>query len=88
MRMTMKMKMMMLLPNLRPVNLPYVQLRNYSRNVNRCVCRTFIALVAFRASMTQEILISLAPVGMCVSFSSPPGKRNALFAYPEKSSPG
>lgn len=35
---------------------------SYSRNVNRLVCSTFIALVASRASMTHEMLISLAPI--------------------------
>ena len=34
----------------------------YSRNVNRLVCNMFIALVASYASMTQDILISLAPI--------------------------
>jgi hypothetical protein len=33
----------------------------YSRNVNSWVWRTFIALVASRPSMTQDMLISLAP---------------------------
>ena len=33
----------------------------YSRNVNRFVCNMFMALVASYASITQEILISLAP---------------------------
>lgn len=34
----------------------------YSRKVNRWVCNTFIARVASLALITQEILISLAPV--------------------------
>jgi len=34
----------------------------YSRNVNKFVCSMFIARVASYASMTQEMLISLAPV--------------------------
>ncbi len=33
----------------------------YSRNVKRFVCSMFMALVASYASITQEILISLAP---------------------------
>ena len=33
----------------------------YSKNVNRFVCSMFIARVASRASITQLILISLAP---------------------------
>jgi hypothetical protein len=34
----------------------------YSKNVNKLVCKTFMALVASLASMTQLMLISLAPV--------------------------
>lgn len=34
---------------------------NQSRNVNRWVCKTFMARVASRALMTQDMLISLAP---------------------------
>ena len=33
----------------------------HSRNVNRCVCKTFMARVASRESITHEMLISLAP---------------------------
>ncbi len=35
--------------------------RRYSRKVKRPVCRMFIALSASRASITHEMLISLAP---------------------------
>lgn len=34
----------------------------YSKKVNRFVCSMFMALVASLASMTQLMLISLAPV--------------------------
>src|SRR5688572_25301864 len=39
----------------------------YSKKVKRCVWRTFIALVASLASMTQDMFISLAPVTNNVS---------------------
>lgn len=32
-----------------------------SRNVNKCVCKTFMARVASLASITHDMLISLAP---------------------------
>jgi hypothetical protein len=38
----------------------------YSRNVKRFVCSMFMARVASKASITQDMLISLAPVG-CIS---------------------
>jgi len=41
--------------------LTYVPHRAHSRNVKRLVCRMFIALSAFRSSITHEMLISLAP---------------------------
>ena len=34
----------------------------YSRNVKRFVCSMFMALVASYASITQDMLISLAPI--------------------------
>jgi hypothetical protein len=40
---------------------PYPSDSLYSRKVNKLVCKMFIALSALRASMTHEMLISLAP---------------------------
>jgi hypothetical protein len=42
-----------------------------SRKVNRFVCRILIALSASRSSITQDMLISLAPVIMLVSLAMP-----------------
>jgi hypothetical protein len=42
---------------------------HYSRNVNRFVCRIFIALSASRSSITQDMLISLAPVTKRISLA-------------------
>lgn len=44
--------------------------RHYSKKVNRFVCKMFIARVASWASITHEILISLAPKQMSVLISN------------------
>lgn len=41
----------------------------YSKNVKRLVCSTFMARVASCASMTQDMLISLAP-GLLEGYSA------------------
>jgi hypothetical protein len=57
----------------------------YSKKVKRFVCTTLRARSASRSSMTQEMLISLAPVILLVT-TTPKIKTVNIITYPARSS--